>query len=515
MQFLCPVNKKQKYNFLSVRVTNKFLVIFVRKNSCIMLENLNNEEKAIEQKEKVVKKEFKEFWEVAIDFIKELFNIRKNTDKDFTRQTILENIPFRGHTAWLLIFSIMVASVGLNANSTPVVIGAMLISPLMGPIMGAGFSIGTNDIETFRKSAINFLVMVTLSIITSFIYFKISPFDTASSELLARKSPTFFDVMIAFFGGLAGIVALTKKGFFNVISGVAIATALMPPLCTAGFGLATSQYDFFTGAMYLLLINSFYISLATFIVIKYLRFPVARYLNSAKRRRISRFIYVLAFLVMIPSILSFVDMYNQEVFKRTANDFIKKEIKYEGTQVIKTNIDPFKKNIDLYLIGEMVPEPVIKAWQSKLKDYDLKEVKMNVYQSADKSSEIEQNISEKVKEQILEKLFKENKQLLESKKEQINRLTQEVNKLQQKLKKEQIPFAQISKEMKMIFPAIKEVSFGKTLYTDFKKTDTLPVFMIRWNHRLPYRTKRKEINKLQKWLKSRAQLDTLKIISLN
>ena len=480
-----------------------------------MEENLPKEDQIIEQKEKVVKKEFKEFWEVGIDFIKELFNIRKNSDKDFTRQTILENIPFRGHTAWLLIFSIMVASVGLNADSTPVVIGAMLISPLMGPIMGAGFAIGTNDIETFKKSAVNFLVMVTLSIITSYLYFKISPFDTASSELLARKSPNFFDVMIAFFGGLAGIVALTKKGFFNVISGVAIATALMPPLCTAGFGLATSQFDFFTGAMYLLLINSFFISLATFIVIKYLHFPVARYINSAKRRRISRVIYVLAFLVMIPSILSFVDMYQQEVFKRNANQFIQKEIKYEGTQVIKTQIEPQSKKIDVYLIGEMVPDAVIKEWKSKLKEFGLSKVDLNIYQSADKSSEIEQSISEKVKQQILDKLFKENKKLLESKKEQINRLTQEVSRLQQELTKEQIPFEQISKEMKMIFPSIKEVSFGKTLSTNFKKTDTLPVFMIRWNRSIPYRTKKKEISKLQKWLKTRTQLDTLKIISLN
>ncbi len=480
-----------------------------------MKEKIKEEEKIISEKEKVVKKEFKEFWEVGIDFIKTLFNIRTTADKEFTRQTILENIPFRGHTAWLLIFSIMVASVGLNANSTPVVIGAMLISPLMGPIMGAGFSIGTNDVDTFKKSAINFLVMVTLSIITSFVYFKISPFDTASSELLARKSPTFFDVMIAFFGGLAGIVALTRKGFFNVISGVAIATALMPPLCTAGFGLATYQFDFFTGAMYLLLINSFFISLATFLVVKYLRFPIAKYLNSAKRRRISRVIYILAFLVMIPSILSFIDMYKQEIFKKSAHNFIHQVIKHEGTQVIKTNIKPDDKNIDIYLIGELVPDEDIKDWNVKLTNYGLTNTKLNVYQSADKSSEIEQNISEKVKQQILDKLFIENKKTIESKDEQIKLLTQKIHSLQQEYQSKQIPFNKLSKEVKVIFPQIKEISYGKSITTNFKKTDTIPTFLIKWNKKLPYRVKKAKINTLNKWLKQRVQQDTLRVISLN
>ncbi len=480
-----------------------------------MKEKIKEEEKIISEKEKVVKKEFKEFWEVGIDFIKTLFNIRTTADKEFTRQTILENIPFRGHTAWLLIFSIMVASVGLNANSTPVVIGAMLISPLMGPIMGAGFSIGTNDVDTFKKSAINFLVMVTLSIITSFIYFKISPFDTASSELLARKSPTFFDVMIAFFGGLAGIVALTRKGFFNVISGVAIATALMPPLCTAGFGLATYQFDFFTGAMYLLLINSFFISLATFLVVKYLRFPIAKYLNSAKRRRISRVIYILAFLVMIPSILSFIDMYKQEIFKKSAHNFIHQVIKHEGTQVIKTNIKPDDKNIDIYLMGELVPREDIKDWNAKLTNYGLTNTKLNVYQSADKSSEIEQNISEKVKQQILDKLFIENKKTIESKDEQIKLLTQKIHSLQQEYQSKQIPFGKLSKEAKVIFPQIKEITYGKSITTNFKKTDTIPTFLIKWNKKLPYRVKKAKINTLNKWLKQRVQQDTLRVISLN
>jgi len=476
---------------------------------------LEAEEQIIQKKEKEVKKEFKEFWEVAIDFIKELFNIRKSADKEFTRMTILENIPFRGHTAWLLIFSIMVASVGLNANSTPVVIGAMLISPLMGPIMGAGFAIGTNDIDTFKKSAINFLVMVSLSILTSFIYFKISPLAYESSELLARTTPTFFDVMIAFFGGLAGIVALTKKGFFNVISGVAIATALMPPLCTAGFGLATGNMHFFTGAMYLLLINSFFIALATFLIIKYLHFPVAHYLNSVKRRRISRVIYFLAILVMIPSIMSFVKMYREEIYKRSASNFIEKTIKYEGSQIIKSNIDPVHKKLEVYLIGEVVPPEQIEQWQKELHTYSqFADTGLRIYQSADKTQEIEQNLSEKLKQQILDKLFKENKEAIKTKDEKIKKLTDELVRLKQQKNAQKIPFEQVSNEAKALFPNIENLAYAPLIKTDFHKTDTLPGFVIKWNRRTSRSQRRRDVKKFENWVKQRLQLDTLQVIQM-
>lgn len=473
---------------------------------------LSKEKKPLQKNKKVNNKNFKEFWNEGVFFIKQLFNIRNYSDKEFTRQTILENIPFRGHTAWLLIFSIMIASVGLNANSTPVVIGAMLISPLMGPIMGAGFAIGTNDIDTFRKSAINYFVMVVLSIFTSFIYFKISPLAYESSELLARTSPTFFDVMIAFFGGLAGIVAITKKGFFNVISGVAIATALMPPLCTAGFGLATGNLAFFTGAMYLLLINSFFIALATFLIIKYLGFPVAHYLNSSKSKRISRIIYVLAFLVTVPSILSFIKMYNEEIFKRSAADFIQKNIKYEGTQIVKINIKPEQKKLDVYLIGEIVPNHTIKMWKSELhKNPNLKEAVINVYQSADNTKEIEQSLSEKLKGEIFEKLFTEKKEILKNKDEQIKRLTNELIRLKQIQEESKIPFTQISQEVKKLFPNIKQIGFSQMIETNFKKVDTIPTFIIQWQKKLS--GKQKENKKLRNWLKIRLKLDTLKLIN--
>ena len=191
-------------------------------------------------------------------FFKGILDFKAQTDRDSTVNSIKEDISIKGATAWILICSIFVASVGLNANSIPVVIGAMLISPLMGPILGFGMSIAINDIETLKKSLINFIVMVSLSILTAYLFFAFFPLREESSELLSRTQPDIRDVLIAFFGGLALIIAKTKKGTISsVIFGVAIATALMPPLCTVGFGLATGNSVFIFGAMYLFIINTF------------------------------------------------------------------------------------------------------------------------------------------------------------------------------------------------------------------------------------------------------------------
>ncbi len=410
----------------------------------------------------------------------------------------------------------MVASVGLNANSTPVVIGAMLISPLMGPIMGAGFSIATNDIDTFKKSALNFLVMVLLSVLTSFLYFKLSPLSYASHELLSRTTPTFFDVMIAFFGGLAGIVAITRKGFFNVISGVAIATALMPPLCTAGFGLATGNMKFFGGAMYLFLINSFYIALATFLVIKYLRFPVVKYLDSAKRRNISRVMYFLAFLVMVPSLMSFWKMYKAEIYKRNALDFIEKNIRYKGAQIVKSEIKPDKNQIDLYFIGEIIPGPVIQLWEEHLHENPIfNKTRLNIYQSIDNTSELEASLSKKLESKILEKLFIQNQQVLKEKENEIQRLRNQLEQLKKLKGTEEI--LQIGNEIKTLFPEIDEMNYAPMLVVKEGNvlSDTIPTLVVHWKKNFASYYRKKKLQTLSRYLKTRMKLDTLRILEVN
>ena len=278
-------------------------------------------------------------------FLKKILDFKSQTDRDSTIISIKNDISIQGATAWILICSIFVASVGLNANSIPVVIGAMLISPLMGPILGFGMAIAINDIETLKKSTLNFIIMVLLSVFTAFLFFSFFPLREESSELLSRTKPDIRDVLIAFFGGLALIIARTKKGTVSsVIFGVAIATALMPPLCTVGFGLATRNFDYSLGAMYLFLINTLYIILATYLVIKFLGFPMINYANSRKRLLISRVIAFFSILMIIPALFTFFGVLNKSNFETSANNFIRNEfIGIENQELLLANAS---KNYD-------------------------------------------------------------------------------------------------------------------------------------------------------------------------
>ena len=217
--------------------------------------------------------------------LKGIFNIYDDTDWKGATDDIKEGIHYRGANLWTLIFAILIASVGLNVNSTAVVIGAMLISPLMGPILGIGLSLGTNDIGLFKDAGRNLMIALVISVLTSALYFWLTPLHEAQSELLARTRPTIFDVLIATFGGLIGVIVSTREGYSNAVPGVAIATALMPPLCTAGYGLASANWEYFFGAIYLFLINGIFIALATGVVVKYfLHFPMKTYIDEKKEK---------------------------------------------------------------------------------------------------------------------------------------------------------------------------------------------------------------------------------------
>ena len=292
--------------------------------------NFSNEEQSAgtaEQRKEAIRQDAKGLFTSLKSFFIELLNFRDDTDRDATVNAIKEDIPFQGATAWILICSIFVASIGLNANSTAVVIGAMLISPLMGPILGIGLSIAINDIDTLRKSLINLATMIVLSLLTAFLFFWLFPLSEDTSELLGRTTPDIRDVLIAFFGGLALIIARTKKGTIaSVIFGVAIATALMPPLCTAGYGLAIGNWEYFGGAMYLFTINTIFIALATFLVLKILRFPMLKYANSAKRKLISRLATIVAIVVMIPAVWTFLTVLKESRYERDFNAFVKNDI---------------------------------------------------------------------------------------------------------------------------------------------------------------------------------------------
>ncbi len=242
------------------------------------------EHKSIEKKRQIIVF-FGKFIKSTAEFFHGILHIKDGTDYEGTVKGIKRDLVFKGHSIWILVSSIFIASIGLNQNSTAVVIGAMLISPLMGPILGVGLAVGTYDWEALKRSIKYFIVAIVVSIITSTLYFLMTPLKDAQSELLARTEPNILDVFIAVFGGIAGIVAGSRKEKTNVIPGVAIATALMPPLCTAGYGLATAQYNYFFGAFYLFFINSFFISLSTVLVVRYLRFPLVNYISKLHEKK--------------------------------------------------------------------------------------------------------------------------------------------------------------------------------------------------------------------------------------
>lgn len=268
-------------------------------------------------------------------FIRERFNL--NEDKAEEAQivrNIKRDVSFKGTNLWTLIFAIFIASIGLNVNSTAVIIGAMLISPLMGPIMGVGLAIGTNDFVLLQRGITNVTIAVVFSILTSAFYFYVTPLHDASSEILARTNPSLWDVFIAFFGGLAGIVAGTRKSKSNVIPGVAIATALMPPLCTAGFGLAIGKWYYFFGALYLFFINSVFICFATFLIVKHLKFKKQEFQTSSRERRVIRYIWFIVAVALLPSIYLAYRIVERSIFETNAKSFVQKEFHFARTQVI-------------------------------------------------------------------------------------------------------------------------------------------------------------------------------------
>ena len=461
-----------------------------------------------------VRKDFKGLLGSTRKFLSDLLNIRDNTDQDATKQAIIADIPFKGHTSWILICSIFIASVGLNANSTAVVIGAMLISPLMGPILGIGMSVAINDIDTLRRSLKNFAVMVVLSVLTAWLFFALFPLRDESSELLARTAPDIRDVLIAFFGGLALVIARAKKGTIaSVIFGVAIATALMPPLCTVGFGLAIGNFEYAWGAMYLFSINSIFIALATFLVLKLLRFPMVRYVNSKRRRLIGRLASLLAIAVMIPAGFTFYDVFQESLFRRQANQFINEKIapyKFSGEGRFLEDFSDIEFNhgenptVEVVFMGsETIPDNIIATWNAQKEEFPkLRDAELRIIQGS-KNDEIDQL-------KYVNELYESQKSQLLGKDEKINLLKAEVARLR-KSESKQIPFRDISNEAKANYENLVSLGYSSTIRTDFSKLDTIPVFEVQWKKGVSQNQKEKDSKKLTDWLKLRLKDKTIQL----
>lgn len=479
----------------------------------------NNEisEAEITTSQEEVKKDIKGLWGSTRRFLHELLDIRPDTDQEATKEAIIADIHFKGHTSWILICSIFIASVGLNANSTAVVIGAMLISPLMGPILGLGMSLAINDIDTLRRSLKNFAVMVVLSVLTAFLFFYFFPLKDESSELLSRTAFDIRDVLIAFFGGLALVIARAKKGTIaSVIFGVAIATALMPPLCTVGFGLAIGNWAYAGGAMYLFVINSIFIALATFLVIKILRFPMVRYANSRRRRLIGRVASILAILVMVPASITFWDALQESLFRRQANDLIVETVsEYElsGEGRYLENFTDVEYNegknpiIEVVWMGnETIPDNIIAGWNRKKNENEnfkrLKDAELHIIQGG-ANGEIDQF-------KYVNELYEAQKDILVGKDGKIKLLESELMRLR-KSAGMQIPFADISSEARANYDNLISLSYAPTIVTDFSKTDTIPVFEVKWKKEAKRVDTEKDAKKLSDWLKLRLKNDKIQL----
>jgi len=444
-------------------------------------------------------------------YLVNLLDFRKDADQISTTEAIKADIEFKGATAWILICSIFVASIGLNTNSIPVVIGAMLISPLMGPILGIGLSIAINDIDTLRTSMISLGTMMLLSILTSFLYFYVFDINADTSELFARTRPDIREILIAFFGGLALIIARTKKGTIaTVIYGVAIATALIPPLCTAGYGIAVGSMDYFLGAMYLFIINTIFIALATFIVVKFLKFPMINYVDSIRRRRISRFATLAAIVVMIPAVWTFVNVVKESNFKNDAMSFVNSELDIlPNSKYIKKNtLIQYNKDIpsviELTTLGnDQISDEIEFVLSTKMKNYSsLDNTELIINQSLFREIN---NL------EYMEELRSRDSLDLLSQTQKINFLE---NKIQQLLKLEQnyIEFPGLVNEVSINYSEIENFSYSNVLKSDFKSIDTISVFYVKWNDSLI--NELDIINKsiqLEKWLKYKLTLDSITI----
>jgi uncharacterized hydrophobic protein (TIGR00271 family) len=410
--------------------------------------------------------------------IREITNLSEHIDAISTVESIKKSIVFQGPNVWILAFAIIIASVGLNVNSIPVIIGAMLISPLMGPIMGIGMAIAINDSKLLQRSLKNLGIMMSISLLASFTYFLISPLQLeAPTELLARTRPTIFDVFIALFGGLAGIIEGARKEKGTVIAGVAIATALMPPLCTAGFGLATAQWGYFIGAFYLFFINSFLIALATFLMARYMKFPVVKFNDPNKQRRVTRIIIIFSTITLIPSIIMAWMVIRENRFEYSVDRLMKEyATAFENTKfmdVEKTHRVIDSSEIKISIIGQPLTAFQVNRIKERMHETGIGKTKLTIAQTI----ALGNNMGNETAGTLLQSVYERSEANLKVKDERITALEKELAGL-----KTDIPQVQIANELAITFPALQKITIAKGVQVDIvsKQSAAQVVVAVSW-----------------------------------
>ena len=437
------------------------------------------------------------------NYITELFDLRKSKDnEELTVVSIRNGVIFKGTNLWVLIFAIFIASLGLNVNSTAVIIGAMLISPLMGPIMGFGLAVGISDFELLKQSFRSYLLTTFISVVTSTLYFSLTPLNEVQSELLARTTPNIYDVLIALFGGLAGIIALSTKDKGNVIPGAAIATALMPPLCTAGFGLATGNIFYFLGAFYLYFINSVFISLATFLGVRFMHFKQKAFVDKQREKMVKKYIIILVLVTICPAFYLTYDIVKSTFYEASANSFITKEFDFEHTQVISKKISYDEKEIRVVLVGNELTQPEIDKVHTSLKHYKLEDTKLTIVQGMN-SDNLDMNT---LKAQVMEDFYKNSEERLLKQQEEIVNLQKELSNYStyHQLNKQIVP------ELKVLYPQIERISMSQMIVfnVDSAQTDTLTMVLMGLKEDM----NATQMKQMQEWLKARSGAQKMKLV---
>lgn len=427
-----------------------------------------------------------------LDFI----DLTKGEDeKQVVLENVKSNISFRGANLWILACAIVVASVGLNVNSTAVIIGAMLISPLMSPIIGAGFALGIYDFGLLKKSLKNLLIATFVSLAVSTIYFYLSPFKETQSELLARTSPNIYDILIAFFGGLVGVIAITRKEKGNPIPGVAIATALMPPLCTAGYGLAIGNLRFFGGALYLYTINCVFICVATFLIVKFLNYPRIKTFEKAREKQITYAISILTIILVLPSIYFAYTLFEERKFDQKVSTFIQNEFVDNGCTVIykKTRFKTNPKSIELAFLSK------------KFTDFEKIELnqKMKIYGLANTELKIRQDTTN-LKQDILNQIKNE--------KTNLNEKDVLISSLKKEIQDNKYDNNSLLAEAKILFPSLTDISISNHPFNSGKdKIEIIPVVIYTSSKPLSAT----DAEKLALWVKTRIKKEKIDVFWKN
>lgn len=420
---------------------------------------------------------------------------------------IREGVSFRGTNIIILIIAIFIASLGLNTNSTAVIIGAMLISPLMGPIIGIGLAVGIHDFDLMKRSFRNLMVAAIFSIATSCVYFLISPVNEGHSELLARTSPTIYDVFIGFFGGSAGILAIGSRVKGNVIPGVAIATALMPPLCTVGYGLATFQMTYFFGALFLFFINSVFIACATTVGVKLMNYKIKDFTNPQRAKRVRNLVYTIALLTMIPACYLTWRMFQQSTFNNNCERFVEQQFDFDGTQVLHSSavMNGNHKTLTVSLIGKVLPQDsLVLALTDKLPEYNLGGTRLKIIQGDNPESMFD---AKQATSTMLRDMYQETQNTINSQRLTIDSLRM----MTAEIARNDTMGATISPELKVLFPEVADIAVTRAIVSnvDTRHLDTLNVALVRYGRPMTAA----QSGKFRKYLEARLSCRSIKIVN--